>query len=130
MITVFGCGIDVEELSRFEKREEDKRSLLEEDICSEKELRNFSGDKKVRLALSFCCKEAFFKSLGASWTNSRLSWKDIALFFDGPGLEGCRIELTGHADEVLKLNNARIGEIAFEVAAEIVVFQVVLLKTG
>jgi phosphopantetheine--protein transferase-like protein len=128
MNRVFGCGIDLEELSRFDKYIRNNDYSLMEDICTERELMNVAGDKRARLALSFSCKEAFFKALGVSWTNSNISWKDIELLFSGPGLDGYQVYLYDHAETLLRENKARIGETSFEFNDEFVLFQVVLVR--
>ena len=128
MNEVFGCGIDLEELSRFDKYIRNNDYSLMEDICTERELINVDGDKRVRFALSFSCKEAFFKALGVSWTNSIISWKDIELLFSGPGLHSYKVHLHGCAEELLLRNKTGIGEISFDFNDEFVLFQVVLLK--
>jgi len=128
MDKVFGCGIDIEELSRFDKHINDIDPFLMEDICTRRELNNPWGDRKVRLALSFSCKEAFFKALGVSWTNSNISWKDIELLFSGPEFDRHKVHLHDHAKNILIKNKARIGEISFDFNDEFVLFQVVLVK--
>jgi len=128
MNRVFGCGIDLEELSRFDKYIRDNDYSLMEEICTERELMNVAGDKRARLALSFSCKEAFLKALGVSWTNSNISWKDIELLFSGPGLDIYKVHLHGYAKELLLRNQASIGETFFDVNDEFAMFQVVLLK--
>jgi phosphopantetheine--protein transferase-like protein len=125
---VFGCGIDVEELSRFDKYIRNNDYSLMEDIFTERELTSVDGDKRVRFALSFSCKEAFFKALGVSWTNSIISWKDIELLFSGPGFDNYKVHLQDHAKNILIKNKARIGEISFDFNDDFVLFQVVLLK--
>ncbi len=130
MNEVFGCGIDLEELSRFDKYIRNNDYSLMEDICTERELMNVDGDKRARLALSFSCKEAFLKALGVSWTNSNVSWKDIELLFGGPGLDSYKVVLHGYAEELLLRHKAGIGEISFNVNDEFVLFEVVLLKEG
>lgn len=130
MNEVFGCGIDLEELSRFDKYIRNNDYSLMEDICTERELMNVAGDKRARLALSFSCKEAFLKALGVSWTNSNVSWKDIELLFDGSGFDSYKVHLQGYAKELLLRNGADIGEISFGFNDEFVLFQVVLLKEG
>ena len=128
MNEVFGCGIDLEELSRFDKYMRNVDSPLMEDIFTERELANVDGDKRVRFAVRFSCKEAFFKALGVSWTNSRISWKDIELLFSGPGLDDYQVHLHGHAEDLLRKNEALIGETSFHLNDGFVLFQVVLLK--
>jgi phosphopantetheine--protein transferase-like protein len=128
MHEVFGCGVDVEELSRFDKYIRNNDYSLMEDIFTERELTRFDGDERVRIALSFSCKEAFFKALGVSWTNSNISWKDIELLFSGPEFDSYQVHLHGYAKELLLRNKAGVGEMSFDFNDEFVLFQVVLLQ--
>lgn len=128
MRKIFGCGLDIEELSRFDKHTERNDYYLIKDICTQREIDNLCSDKRVRFALSFSCKEAFFKALGVSWTNSNISWKDIELLFSGPEFDSYKVHLHGYAKELLLRNKAGIGEMSFDFNDEFVLFQVVLLK--
>ena len=125
---VFGCGVDVEELSRFDKYIRNDDSSLMKDICTERELTNGDGDKRVSFALRFSCKEAFLKAFGVSWTNSNICWKDIELLFRGPVFDSYSVHLHGYAKEFLLRNKVAIGEMSFDFNNEFVLFQVVLLK--
>ncbi len=125
---VYSCGIDIEEIARFDAFIKQSDSSLLRDIWTECEVKNLCGDEKVRLALSFSCKEAFFKAFGVSWTNSVISWKDIELLFNGPGFDSYKVHLHGYAKELLLRNKVGIGEISFDVNDEYVMFEVVLLK--
>ena len=128
MIEVYGCGIDIEELARFDRHiGDDDRSLME-DVCTRRELDNVPGDRRLSLALRFSCKEAFFKTYSSSWTHSGISWKDIELLFEGPGHDRYRVQLSGHAEKILNENNAVVGEILLDYTEEFVMFQVVLLQ--
>ncbi|MEN8263450.1 MAG: 4'-phosphopantetheinyl transferase superfamily protein [Nitrospirota bacterium] len=124
---VFGSGIDIEELSRFDKYTENNDYSFMENYCTEHELINLCDDNRVRFALSFSCKEAFFKALGESWTNSNILWTDIELLFDGPGFDNYRVLVHNYAKELLEKNNAGIGETSFDYNEEFVMFQVILL---
>ena len=128
MSQIFGCGVDIEELSRFGKHTEQNEYCLIKDVCTQREIDNLGRDERLRLALSFSCKEAFFKALGVSWTNSPISWKDIELLFRGPRLNSYEVVLHGYAEELLLKNKAGIGEMSFDVNDEFVLFEVVLLK--
>ena len=128
MYKVLGCGIDIEELSRFDKYIDNIDVSFMENFCTERELQNVYGDKRVRYALSFSCKEAFFKALGVSWTNSDISWKDIELLFSGPDFYYYKAKMHAYAKELLRKNNARIGEMSLDYNEEFVTFQVVILK--
>ena len=124
---VFGCGIDIEELSRFDRHTDIKDYSLIKELCSSREIQNLHRNKRVRLALSFACKEAFFKAFGMSWTNSRICWTDIELLFHDDGIENYTIELNNYANELLAINNLRIGEAILDCNDDTVMFQVVLL---
>ena len=126
--SVFGCGIDVEELARFDRYTGEGDDTIMRDICSQREFDNLrSGDKRARFALSFCCKEAFFKALGVSWTNSDVTWRDIELLSSGPGLRECEVRLHCAARDIFEANRLRVGEASFAYNDDYVVFQVVLL---
>jgi phosphopantetheine--protein transferase-like protein len=125
---IVGCGIDIEELTRFDRHSIDKDQSLQEDICTEREVTNVLADRRLTLALRFACKEAFLKSFGASWTNSALVWKDIELLFEGPGFDNYKVHLHGYAKELLLRNKAIVGETSLDFDDAFVQFQVVLLK--
>jgi phosphopantetheine--protein transferase-like protein len=128
MHEIFGCGIDIEELSRFDKYIVNLDVSFMENFCTKHELNNLCDDKRLRIALSFSCKEAFLKALGMSWTNSNILWTDIELLFSGSGFDNYMIYLHNYAKELLVNNNARIGETSFDYNEEFVMFQVVLLQ--
>lgn len=133
MHKVFGCGIDIEEITRFDNYIENNDYSLMKDICTKREFNNLCGDntdKRVRFALSFSCKEAFFKALGVSWTNSGIFWKDIELLFSGQKFDSYCVNLSAYAKELLVKNNAKIAEASFDYNEEIVIFQVILLKSS
>ena len=130
MKEVFGCGIDIEELARFDKHIDNDECPLMEDICTRREIENTCGDMRIRFALSFACKEAFFKALGVSWTNSGVFWKDVELLFHDGDFGRYEVHLHSYAKEVLIKNNAAIGETLLDFNEEIALFQVVLVKTS
>lgn len=88
---IFGVGIDIEDHNRFYKYLEQKnesesllpvytQSLLP--VYTQKELYNYvQFNNHLCFAISFCCKEAFFKAFGTSWNNSAIEWHNIELFF-------------------------------------------------
>jgi len=124
---VFGCGIDVEELKRFDRYVGAGDDSIMQGICSPREFDNLCGDRRLRFALSFSCKEAFFKALGMSWTNSAISWRDIELLFNGSDLCECCVHLHGHAKDVVARHRLCVGEACFACNEDYAVFQVVLL---
>jgi phosphopantetheine--protein transferase-like protein len=77
---IYGCGIDIEDLARFNKHlQSDSFINL---IFSPEEIALLElTDKSRSIPIGFSCKEAFFKAFGISWFNSTLSWKDIRIYF-------------------------------------------------
>lgn len=75
------CGIDVEEVSRFDKylSETPEQSAFVRLVYHTEEIRHLRTDPGRGFPLAFCAKEAVFKALGRSWTNSPLDWKEIQL---------------------------------------------------
>ena len=128
MQEVLGCGIDIEDISRFDTYIDDLSFLS--NYCTEREISNVYGDKRVRFALSFSCKEAFFKALGVSWTNSDISWKDIELLFSSPDLYQYKVNVHAYAKDYLRIHNAVIGETSLDYNDNFVTFQVVILKNS
>jgi phosphopantetheine--protein transferase-like protein len=105
---LFGVGIDIENHNRFIKyqKSKDKTEHLSL-IYSEKELKNYSQfDTHLTFAISFCCKESFFKSFGVSWNNSPIQLKDIELIFDdSPEKKKVSVSFLGYANEQITNNN-------------------------
>jgi phosphopantetheine--protein transferase-like protein len=103
---IYGIGIDIEEKSRFKKHLNDNSFLNL--ICSSNEL---SKNKNIPierfLPISFSCKEALFKSLGKSWTNSEIDWKDFFLVFEisNNKVEIKNYELYGEAEKISRNYN-------------------------
>lgn len=78
---VVSCGIDAEELSRFDKHLPDppESSAFIRLVYTPDEIRHLQQFPDTGFPLAFCAKEAVFKALGRSWTNSTLDWKEIQL---------------------------------------------------
>ncbi|MFO7828974.1 MAG: 4'-phosphopantetheinyl transferase superfamily protein [Bacteroidales bacterium] len=76
---IFGCGIDIEEISRFNKHyfNNGKLSDLIYDIFTSKEIENFSLFGKKAFLKGFCFKEAFYKAFNLDYYD----WKDIEIIF-------------------------------------------------
>jgi phosphopantetheine--protein transferase-like protein len=131
--TVYGCGLDIEEVKRFNKFIKKNDCSLMGNICSRRELDNFHGkyiDKRIRLALSFSFKEAFYKALGKIWVNSDICWKDIEILFKSPDFSDYRIILRKTAEDILFNNNINLAEVYFTYNKEYVVFQIILLNNA
>ena len=100
------CGIDIEDKKRFVKY--NNNFPLKNEIFTGREIINYtkSGNSNM-FPISFCCKEAFFKALGQSWTNSDILWKDIELFFFN-NLENYKIKISGKSQTKLKQLKCKI----------------------
>ncbi len=105
---LFGVGIDIENHHRFLKY---KNSDSEPDyllsVFSQKELDNYAKyNSHFCFAISFSCKEAFFKAFGASWNNSKMQWTNIELFFtDIPENKKTSVEFSSFAKELIATHN-------------------------
>jgi phosphopantetheine--protein transferase-like protein len=132
MNEIIGCGIDIEELSRFEKHDPthpDSRKFFDLIYSDEEISINTLISPHLTFPLGFSCKEAFFKAFGMSWTNSPISWKDIELLFDQPAdLHHNTIRLSGHAKQLFEHMNCSRFEASYEFNEEFVLFRVVLFS--
>jgi phosphopantetheine--protein transferase-like protein len=132
MNEVLGCGIDIEELIRFDSKIPTGHNLpgFTQLVYSPTEIESYLKiNSEFTFPLSFSCKEAFFKALGVSWTNSYITWKDIELLFnDENNLNDYSIRLSGYAEELFVEKKCRTYESEFELADNYIVFQVVLLS--
>jgi phosphopantetheine--protein transferase-like protein len=129
---IAGCGIDIEEISRFRGRipENDKIPSFSELVYSDDEIAiNRKSFSEIKFPLCFSCKEAFFKALGATWTTSPVTWKEIELLFhDETDISKYEIRLSGYARELYDSKLCKSFETGFEYNNEFVEFQVILLK--
>jgi len=132
MKKVLGCGIDIEELVRFENKihtQNDITGFVELVYNSTEIANNLTINPKLTFPLCFSCKEAFFKALGVSWTNSKISWKDIELLFKNENdLNDYTIRLEGFAKELYHEKKCKSIESCFEYTDNYVIFQVILLS--
>jgi phosphopantetheine--protein transferase-like protein len=132
MSEVLGCGIDIEELSRFKKNipTPAHRNGFVETVYTPAEIQNnlrISPD--ISFPLGFSCKEALFKAFGISWTNSDISWKDIEILFnDESNLHNYTIRLNGYAKKIYDEMHCRHMDSFLEYNNKYVVFQVVILS--
>lgn len=104
---IYGVGVDIENHNRFKKYLNDQNQLKHAlPIYSEKELYNYSQfNSHLCFALSFCCKEAFFKAFGDSW-DEECMWDDIELLFqDVPERKKVEVIFSGRAKKLIELNN-------------------------
>jgi phosphopantetheine--protein transferase-like protein len=132
MKEVVGCGIDIEEIIRFRSKIPSRESNkgFSDLVYTPSEINvNLNIIPGLTFPLCFSCKEAFFKAFGVSWTNSKISWKDIELLFKTTkDLQKYSIRLTGYAQELFHEKKCRSIESSLEYTDTYVIFQVVLLS--
>ena len=100
---IFGIGIDIVEISRFERfvRENNEALLnrlftpLEREYCAARR------QSAQHYALRFAAKEAFLKALGTGLRDG-LSWRYMEVVNDPAGKP--ELELSGRAAELFRLN--------------------------
>ncbi len=76
---ILSCGIDIEEIDRFEKHCF-KKGILSDliyDIFTPREIDNYSYHGKKAFLKGFCFKEAFYKAINSQ----NISWFDIEIYF-------------------------------------------------
>ena len=121
---IFGCGIDIEEIERFNKHYFDKGILsnLVYDIFTSKEIENFSVFGKEAFLKGFCFKEAFYKALN----NSDLGFKDIEIIFTNEdNFEILKSNKINNIFRKLKITDITAS---FKVNEQYVIFKVLLVK--
>lgn len=76
---VLSCGIDIEEIQRFDKHyfQNGILSDLIYDIFTTREIENFSYYGKKAFLKGFCFKEAFYKAINSQ----NVDWFDIEILF-------------------------------------------------
>lgn len=131
METVLGCGIDIEEPARFEKflsSQHGPSGFLKMVFSADEISRNREFNPQLTFPLGFSCKEAVFKALGRSWTNSAISWKDIQVIFRGnEDIKDYEIRLSGTALAMYQGMGCRRLESSFEIGKNFISFEVLLL---
>ncbi len=132
MKKVVGCGIDIEEIDRFDSRIPAplKNTGFADLVYTPSEISvNLDINPGLTFPLCFSCKEAFFKAFGVSWTNSKISWKDIELIFESKSdLQKYSIRLNGYARELYNEKKCIAMESSLEYTDTWVMFQIVLLS--
>ncbi|MDA3953405.1 MAG: 4'-phosphopantetheinyl transferase superfamily protein [Bacteroidales bacterium] len=121
---IFGCGIDIEEIERFNKHYFDKGILsnLVYDIFTSKEIENFSVFGKEAFLKGFSFKEAFYKALD----NTDVDFKDIEIIFSND--KDFEIFTSNRIKEILMKERITDITASFHISDQYVVFKVLLKK--
>jgi len=121
---IFGCGIDIEEIERFNKHYFDKGKLSElmYDIFTTKEIENFSFFGKEAFLKGFSFKEAFYKAIN----NSDVGFKDLEIIFDTQ--DGFKISPSNELKNWLQKNGISEINTDFQTSERFVNFKVILIQ--
>lgn len=118
------CGIDIEEIERFNKHYFDKGKLSDfiYDIFTSKEIENFSFFGKEAFLKGFSFKEALYKAVN----NSDFGFKDVEIIFTDPD----KFEIFPSLDLKNWLKKQSITQIEanFQSTNQFVIFRVLLIK--
>ena len=120
---IFACGIDIEEIERFNKHYFDKGKLsdLIYDIFTSKEIENFSFFGKEAFLKGFSFKEAFYKALN----NSDFGFKDVEIIFDD--IDQFKISTSNDLKEWLNQQNIIQIKANCQSTNQFVIFKVLLI---
>jgi phosphopantetheine--protein transferase-like protein len=132
MKKVLGCGIDIEEIVRFENKIPTRNHITDfaKFVYTPSEIAsNLTIHPEFSFPIGFSCKEAFFKALGISWTNSKILWTDIELLFENiNNLKEYSIRLNGYAKELFNEKKCYVIESDLEYTKDYIIFQVILFS--
>lgn len=84
---IYGIGIDIIEVARFEPHLADRTRLFVNKIFTPAEIEYCDGKSRNQAqnyAARYAAKEAFFKALGTGWRDG-LSWQDVEVRRDELG---------------------------------------------
>ncbi len=100
---IFGTGIDIVDISRFERFVRENNEALFQRLFTPGETAYCTARKRSaqHFALRFAAQEAFLKALGTGLRDG-LSWRDMEVVNDAAGKPELR--LTGRAAELFRQN--------------------------
>lgn len=103
-VMIFGTGIDIVDISRFERFVRDNNNLLFNRLFTPQELAYCVNKKRSaqHLAIRFAAKEAFLKAMGTGLRDG-LAWRDMEVVNDQSGKP--ELKLTGKAEELFHQNS-------------------------
>ena len=127
---IIGVGIDIENHNRFIKHHQSGEiSTFLKSIFSENELKNYAIYKThICYALSFSCKESFYKAFSFSKNNIDIDWRDIELIFNNyPENKDALVQFSGLAAELIdKYNIISPPDFNYTISESTVIFESVL----
>jgi len=127
---VLGCGIDIEEHKRFLKFFRSKKPAhFFLSIFTQDEIENYSiFDTPLCHAVSFSCKEAFYKAFSSAFNNVQIDWHEIELIFHDEPVKGrAELKFNGAALELSLKNNLIIPpDFNYSIPDTPIIFETVL----
>ncbi|GFO70289.1 holo-[acyl-carrier-protein] synthase [Geomonas limicola] len=98
---IFGIGVDIVEIARFERFLEEGNDPLIQRLFTPTEIAYCAGKKRAaqHYALRFAAKEAFLKALGTGLRDG-ICWKDLEVVNDPLGKP--ELKLYGKAGELFR----------------------------
>lgn len=127
---VLACGIDIEEHTRFLKffKSADPAHFFLS-IYTQDEIENYSKFyTPLCYAVSFSCKEAFYKAFSSAFNSVQIDWQEIELIFrDEPAKGRADVKLKGTALEISRKNNVLIPpDFSYSISDSHIIFETVL----
>ena len=131
---VLGCGIDIEEHKRFLKffkSTEPAHYFLS--IYTQWEKNNYSVFyTPLCYAVSFSCKEAFYKAFSSAFDNVQIDLREVELIFqDEPGKGRAEVHFNGAVLELSLKNNLVLPPgFSYSISDSLLIFETVLECDG
>jgi phosphopantetheine--protein transferase-like protein len=121
---VYSCGIDIEEINRFDKHyfQNGLLSNLIYDIFTSREIENFSYFGKKAFLKGFCFKEAFYKAINSN----NVGWFDVEILFSNDGLY--EIHTSELLNQIIEENKISITDVQFSETNQYITCKVLLIK--
>lgn len=121
---IYSCGIDIEEIDRFNKHyfHKGKLSDLIYEIFTTKEIDNLSVFGKEAFLKGFCFKEAFYKAIN----NTNVGFKDIQIIFSSE--QNFDILRSKELDDILNDQGVKMLKVDFQTEKLYVISKVLLLQ--
>ena len=121
---VFACGIDIEEIERFNKHyfEKGKLSDLIYELFTSKEIENYSVFGKEAFLKGFSFKEAFYKAIN----NPDVGFHDVEIIFNMDGT--FQIITSKNLQSILDKEAISDIQASYQISDQFINFKVILIK--
>lgn len=121
---VYACGIDLEEIDRFNKHyfENGRLPDLIYDLFTSKEIENFSILGKEAFLKGFSFKEAFYKAMN----NPDIGFHDVEIIFNLD--DTFKISFSNHLKNILNHLNIIDIKADYKITDQFITFKVILIN--